>query len=306
MRARSVIVALVSGLVGLTACSSGADTPARIPATYADYVALGDSYSAGPLMSPAVKGAPVPCSRSQANYPGYLSTYLKVKKLTDVTCSSATTEDLYSSQSIRMGLPQNSGTRTPPQLDALSSSTDLVTLGIGGNDFSVFGQTLAALAAGTPIPTGVGKQAEEVQGRVVKAIDAIAKRAPRARILVVGYLRIAPTSGTCAQFPISAEEARLADRIEQQLNASLKKAAKATDVTYIDSYGISKGHDICAGDKAWVNGGRNVLFQAAALHPFRTGMNAVAREIYRTLTSRTPGNAPSNAILGKVPRTPVS
>ncbi len=303
MRARSLLVVLVSAAFALSACSSSDDSPKPTAATYANYVALGDSYSAGPLIAPAVKGAPVFCGRSTANYAGYLSDYLKVKSLTDATCSAATTADLYSSQSRRMGVTQNSGTATPPQLDALTNKTDLVTIGLGGNDNGLFESILVSLA-GTGNTTKQVNDAKALEATMTKALDAIRARAPQARIVVVGYLRVAPADGVCKDFPVSARKARQADAIERQINASLAAAAKSRQATFIDSYAISKGHDICAGSKAWVNGPQNALFRAAAYHPFRTGMNAVARQIYMTLTKQDPPKTPTEAALAAVNRTP--
>ncbi len=303
MRTRNTLAALVSTLVVLSACSSSSDKPSPEAAKYADYVALGDSYSAGPLIAPTVKEAPALCLRSQANYPGFLSSYLKVKKLTDVTCSGATTSDLYSSQSVRMGLPQNPANKTPPQLDALSSKTDLVTLGMGANDFSEFGKTFASLTAGEGIPPGANQQVQDVEKNLEIAIDAIAKRAPHARIMVIGYLRIAPDSGTCKVFPFSPAKSKIVNQMEQQLNGALEDAAKAKGATYVDSYTISTGHDVCAGDAAWVNGVNNIVFKAAFLHPFLEGMNGVARQIYLELTSEIAPKDASNGDLRRVPRT---
>ena len=301
MRARHALAVLVSALAVLSACSSSSEPSDPTGTKYADYVALGDSYSAGPLIAPAVKKAPVFCGRSQANYAGYLSTYLGVKSLKDATCSAATTEDLYSSQSIRVGYPQNSGTRTPPQLDALSKKTDLVTIGLGGNDFDLFQSILVSLAVEGDITKQLA-DAKSVAPLLEKAIDAIRKRAPHAKVVVVGYLRVAPADGVCKELPVSDSKAKQSDQIERQVNASLAKAAKTKRVTFIDSYAISKGHDICAGPEAWINGPNNAVFKAAAYHPFRAGMDAVARQIYLTLTGKVAPKSPGDVKLEKVPR----
>src|SRR4051794_32640984 len=96
------------------------DLPADI-----DYVALGDSYSAGPLVT-TIRSDPSGCVRSTDNYPAFLADWLSVGSYIDVTCSGADTDDLTGRQLML------DGNRTAPQLDALSTDTDLVTLGIGG------------------------------------------------------------------------------------------------------------------------------------------------------------------------------
>ncbi|MGH4000707.1 MAG: GDSL-type esterase/lipase family protein, partial [Pseudonocardiaceae bacterium] len=147
-RLRSVIAATltVGAVLGGTVAPAAAD-PARAPNTaersttaapaYQKYVALGDSFTAGPL----IPWNSTWCFRSNNNYPAWLATdlgiYYDAGKFTDVSCSSADTTNL--------SLPQP--TPTPelnlasqsPQLDAVTLDTDLVTLGMGGNDYGVFG-----------------------------------------------------------------------------------------------------------------------------------------------------------------------
>ena len=56
------------------------------------YVALGDSYSAGPLIPTTdLAGG---CARSDHNYPSLLADELDAKTFVDVTCSGAKTHDI--------------------------------------------------------------------------------------------------------------------------------------------------------------------------------------------------------------------
>src|SRR5437870_5654892 len=82
--------------------------------------------AAGPLIPDQV--ALAPCWRSNHNYPHEAADRLRVTTFRDVTCSSATTEN--------MTAPQDG---VPPQFDALSRDTTLVTLTIGGNDTGLAG-----------------------------------------------------------------------------------------------------------------------------------------------------------------------
>lgn len=326
---RRILTSVVLGcaLVTLAACSSTTASMPKPPVPFADYVALGDSFTAGPLIAPMAEGAPVTCVRSGANYPSYLASYLRVRTFTDASCSSAETSDLYASQSKRMGLGANAATDTPAQLDAVKPTTDLVTLGIGGNDFSLFSDVISQCANRGSTAAGKSpcrdsftqggvdlkmQDAKAVQGRIEKAIAAIGQRAPKARIVIVGYLRILPGNGGCTAMPLAPVDANWTDSIERQINTSLSKAvlsqavlsqaAKSADVTFVNSYALSKGHDACAGKKAWVNGTQTILFGAAAFHPFREGMNAVARQTYRTLTDKSPPKTPSVDQLAKIAR----
>lgn len=291
-------------------------SPEPIAPVFAQYVALGDSYTAGPLIAPQAKGSPPICGRSGGNYPSYLASYLGVTTLHDVSCSGAVTADLTSSQSTRMGLQDNASAAIPAQLNALKPSTDLVTLGIGGNDFDLFSGTIAACTLGNPDasttkrcgaraasgePDALAK-ARAVRAHVEKAIAGIRQRSPKAKIVVVGYLRLVPDNRTCATVAIAKGNVSRVNAIEQQLNASLKAAATGSGATFVDAYGLSKGHDICSGANAWVNGSQTLLFRAAAYHPFREGMDAVAGEAYRTLTGKTVPKSPSLEQLAKISR----
>src|SRR5215212_4550423 len=132
------VVALV-----LSGCTSSGDAsrPGQDPTTaspsrssapsgdaspaYAHYVALGDSYSAGPLIPTTdLAGG---CARSDHNYPSLVAQRLGVREFTDATCSGATTRDLAAEQH------PFEGSTIPPQLTSVTADTDLVTIGIGGN-----------------------------------------------------------------------------------------------------------------------------------------------------------------------------
>ena len=76
-----------------------------------------------------------------------LAKRLNVKRFRDATCGSATTTHFFKPQS---GLPVP-GTN-PPQFDRLTSRTDLVTVGIGGNDA---GFASAAISCLNLLPTNV-------------------------------------------------------------------------------------------------------------------------------------------------------
>ena len=316
---RRILTSVVLGcaLVTFSACSSTTASMPKPPVPFADYVALGDSFTAGPLIAPTAEGAPVTCARSGANYPSYLASYLRVRTFTDASCSSAETSDLYASQSKRVGLPANASTDAPAQLDVVRPTTDLVTLGIGGNDFSLFSDVITECVNRAPTTAGQSpcrdsftrdgidlkmQDAKAVQARIARAIAAIGQRAPKARIVIVGYLRILPGDGACPAMPLASVDANWTDSIERQINTSLSRAAKSADVTFVNSYALSKGHDACAGKQAWVNGAQTVLFRAAAFHPFREGMNAVARQAYRILTDKSPPKTPSVDRLARIAR----
>ncbi len=94
-----------------------------------DYVAMGSSFAAGPGIPPlqSSDGASA-CGRSAVNYPSIVAREIGAD-LTDVSCSGATTAHV---------LRDPQGAR-PPQIQAVTPDTRLVTITIGGNDVNYLG-----------------------------------------------------------------------------------------------------------------------------------------------------------------------
>lgn len=280
------VASLVAVLFVTTACWSGeaAEDSMLEPQTYGDlpvdidYVALGDSYSAGPLVT-TIRSDPSGCVRSTDNYPAFLAGWLSVETYTDVTCSAADTDDLTTRQNLL------DGKRAAPQLDALSADTDLVTLGIGGNDFSIF-STLIGCVDGCPatLEDRLLRDAGRVEQRVAGAVRTIAKRAPEAEVYVVGYPQVLPAEKTCAAVPLPPAQLATATRIADRLNESLRAGAESEGASYVDLDPASEGHDVCAGKSAWINGPQMRMGIAAPFHPMLAGMRGVAVEVFAAVT----------------------
>lgn len=296
MRARLVGTALAGALL-LGACSSPADPvdsedlaheaedlalPA--PAGVEKYVALGDSFTAAPLVPTTdLAGG---CFRSDGNYPSLVADRLDVAELVDVSCSGARTADLTDRQ------PTVRDASVPPQLRAVDRDTDLVTLGIGGNDFDLF-HTLVSTCSrlgledptGSPCADRLSERGDDlltrtgrIGDRVAQAVRRVQRRAPEATVVVVGYLRLAPEQGRCRDLPFAPGDYEYGDRVAEALNDALERAARRTEATFVDMHERSEGHDVCS-DEPWVNGHRTVQGEALAYHPFAEGMEAVAEEV---------------------------
>lgn len=294
------------GTLALACAVSSAVPAAGVPRSVAgehragvriDYVALGDSYSAGPLV-PTQRPDPASCLRSYNNYPAYLAGYLSVTTYRDVTCSGARVRDLTHSQITVVPGRYN----PPPQLDALSKATDVVTVGLGGNDFGLFSSvtsTCAALGPGDPLGApctayftnrrGVNtkyRDARRIQKHVAGGLTRIHAAAPNAMVYVVGYPRLLPKSGTCATVGFATGDYPFARKVEFLLNRSLRRAAAADTATYIGTYHDSLGHDACAGTQAWING-QKVTPTAAPYHPNQTGERGLGRTVFHHITGYT-------------------
>ncbi|HEU4515470.1 MAG TPA: SGNH/GDSL hydrolase family protein [Nocardioidaceae bacterium] len=299
--ARSLTPVLAVGLAALpllsatgpAAADDGDTAPASVK-VYDEYVALGDSYSAGPLV-PQQRPDPLGCLRSTNNYPAFLATYItSIRSFTDVTCSGAETTDLRKRQSTIVPGPSPA-----PQLDALTPSTDLVTLGIGGNDYGLFGSMISTCEeVASKDPDGAPcreyytvdgvdtkkRDARRIQPRVGRVVREILGRSPKADVFVLGYPRLLPEEGTCAEVPFAAGDYAWGNQIERILNRSIRRAAENNGATYVDLYPASLGHDACAGERAWINGSEIKPTEAASFHPYLEGMRGVSRAAYRQVT----------------------
>ena len=246
------------------------------------YVALGDSYTAAPGVpnTETTSG----CFRSDANYPSLIAAELDAASFDDVSCSGASTLSL-------VGAQQSGGTVVPAQFDALDEDTALVTISIGGNDNSLF-QTISTtcLTASQSAPNGsacrdqftaggtdqLADSVAQIATRVTSAVTGVHDRAPNAEVLLVGYPQPVPKDGGCAALPLSPDDAAYVRGVITSLDDALEQAAADADATYIDVLTASKGHDVCAGDDAWVQGVQTDLNAAIALHPFAAEQRAVA------------------------------
>lgn len=262
-------LALALLLGGCSEDAPSADLPAPTPTTAEaeaapTYVALGDSYTAAPLITEAT--ADDGCLRSSTNYPQLVAADLGYE-LTDVSCSGATSENLVSPQTTTAG-------QVPAQLDVVTSETDLVTLGMGGNDGGVFTRLVACGTSGDPTCGGLESAIDELGDHLVQAIEQVRTAAPDADVVVVGYPRILGAK-TCDALPLpAADVARLA-ALNERISTVQRTAAQEAETTYVDLYAASEGHDVCS-RKPWVNGLESVPGVGLALHPLAAGQRAAA------------------------------
>ena len=285
--AAAVAAVLVAGSVTSTAT---AFAPA---AKYTKYVALGDSYTSAPLV-PLPELLSLGCLRSISNYPKQLAAQLQVTAFADVSCGGADTTNMTQPQATPLGT-------FPPQFNALTADTDLVTLGIGGNDFSVFGDIVGTCPglrdndpAGAPCKqhfTVDGKDTladkiAQTQVRITDVVNGIRQRSPKATIALIGYPKIAPEKGTCpAILPFADGDYAYLYSIEQKLNQAVENAAKAGGALYVDTFGPSTGHDACAPEgQAWIQGKDINLLRALNYHPRYEGQAGVTALTFKKLT----------------------
>jgi lysophospholipase L1-like esterase len=237
-RGRALLTVFISMLV-LAAPASAAT----------EYVSLGDSYAAGPLIPLQVQ--PFGCLKSNNNYANLAARDLGFA-LTDASCSGAETEDMTNPQGVDPDGPN------PPQFNSLTAETDVVTIQIGGNDIgfsSIAEDCTSSSPEGTPcqdryVHDGRDEISERIQAAaplVAAVLQGIHARSPDARVLFVNYAAILPDTGPGCwpQMPITEGDVPYVRAKQKELNAMVAAQAAANATEVIDWYTASIGHDAC-------------------------------------------------------------
>lgn len=248
-----------------------------------EYVALGDSFSAGegvePFSPPTGTNG---CHRSELAYARLLDAnpWLNLRLQSFRACSGASTADVIHGRN-----------GEPSQLEALGENTDIATITIGGNDigFAEFAAAcvdpLSDCEAGSAsynesmsriqneLPAALHRLFTEIQGRI----------GSQTRVLVVGYPHLVlPGSsafGTCAY--LSAEEKATISAVTTMLNNTIQvvvgragpqfefvNAAETLDGIPVSPFA---GHELCRED-SYFNGA--MLPIEYSFHPNRKGQAA--------------------------------
>jgi hypothetical protein len=253
----------------------------------ADWVGLGDSYAAGPLI-PNQSLQPLGCLRSSRNF-AHLAAARVGMSLADVSCSGAETGDMTSAQSTDAGT-------NPPQFNALSAATKVVSLQIGGNDIG-FTEILENCVTYNPFSHPcqdryVVNGRDEISARIAAAAPKVAavlagikSRSATARVLVVNYAAILPESGRGCwpQVPLAYADVPYLRAKEHELNAMIATQASAAGATLVDDFTPSVSKNACqSSGTRWVE--PLVPTNAAApFHPNARGEAGVADAVVSAL-----------------------
>jgi lysophospholipase L1-like esterase len=303
-----LLTAAVMAALALTATATGAAQAADA----GPYVALGDSYTAGPFVLNQY-GTPIGCARSDHNYPSLVRAAIGAPVFRDESCSSATTKHMTEPQSVLGG-------NHAPQFGALSADAALVTIGIGGNDVGLVGAAVGCVKLGLLAPTGTAcrssfatpaggdrlvDQIAASAPKIAATLQGIHARAPQARVLIVGYPDVAPRNGKgCYPLvPLSDDDITYLDEMLRRTNAMIAEQAAANDAEYVDTYTDSIGHDACTlPPTRWFEGVVPTM-PAYPVHPNALGEASMARSVLRVLGLPRP--APSLGLLQRVQRSVV-
>ncbi len=216
----------------------GAGNPSTAASTV-HYVALGDSYSSG-VGAGDYDSSSGNCDRSANAYPEQWADGNAPASFTSVACSGATTSDVLSSQ-----------------VPALSASTTLVSITIGGNDagFSSVMETCVLESDSSclsAISSAESFIASTLPGRLNTVLRTIRTDAPSAKIVVLDYPDLYDLSRSNTCIGLSTTKRTALNQGADDLDGAISAAAKNNGDTFADVRGQFSGHEICDSD-SWLN-----------------------------------------------------
>jgi lysophospholipase L1-like esterase len=235
--------ALVAAVVALLALAGAA---------YAEnYVAMGDSYSAGNGVNSTNLDSS--CHRNTYAYP-YLLAQQRGSALTFVACSGAKTGDIVNTQAARA-----------------TASTNLVTLTIGGNDVGFTNLIIACTTLGcqSQINSSNSQITNQLPAKLDAAYNAIRSHAPSARVVVAGYGRPFAHRTCLSATGISLNEEDQLDALTDHLDSVIQTRALAHGFAYADPNPYWSGHDVCS-SSAFTNG-LTLTHTSDSYHPTKAG-----------------------------------
>jgi len=219
-------------------------------ASASQYVALGDSYSAG-VGSRVFYEESGECKRSPDAF-GPKIAAAKGYTLNFEACSGAKTPEV-----------------NEKQLGKLSSSTALVTITIGGNDagFSnvMLNCALYYFTCGSAISEADEFIAKKLPGLLETTYKDIRAKATAAQVIVLGYPKLFTKEGkTCnVNFLTSGNEKKINESAEK-IDAVIKARAEALKFTFVNPTSAFEAHAVCASEE-WLNGQSDPLSES--YHP---------------------------------------
>jgi lysophospholipase L1-like esterase len=234
LRYRLLLVPVAAAAAALPALASGAVAHAQ---SSVHYVALGDSYSSGLGAGDEGDGS---CDQSPNAYTALWAQQNDPASYVTEACSGATTSDVISSQ-----------------LSALSSSTSLVSITIGGNDvgFSSVMET-CVLDSTSSCVSAIDQAESEMKSTLPGALDTtfadINADAPNARVVVLDYPELYDLSQSSGCIGLSTTDRTDLNQAADELDDTIQTAAQTEGDTFADVRSQFDGHQICDSD-SWLH-----------------------------------------------------
>jgi lysophospholipase L1-like esterase len=227
-------------------------------ATVVNYVALGDSYSSGVGAGGAISSSGS-CDRSTNAYSALWAAAHAPASYTSVACSGATTSSVNSSQ-----------------LSALSTSTTLVSITIGGNDAGFSNIMSTCVLQGTSACVSAVQSAEgfaqnTLPGLLDTTYNGIRSHAPNARVVVLGYPVFYQLNVTLCIGLSETSRSKIDEGINL-IDGVMSSAAGRHGFVFGDVRSIFVGHQLCSGGTKWLHA-LNFTDLNESYHPTAAGQS---------------------------------
>jgi lysophospholipase L1-like esterase len=231
-------------------------SPAANAAAVVNYVALGDSYSSGVGAGDYISSSGS-CDRSSLAYPEQWADAHSFASFVSVACSGATTADVLGSQ-----------------VSALSASTTLVSITIGGNDagFSSVMETCVLESTSSCVKAVTAAEAyvaDELPVRLDTTLQTIKDDAPYAKIVVLGYPDLYDLSKSGSCIGLSTADRTVLNQGAGDLDSALAAAAATEGDTFADVRREFGGHEICD-SSSWLHS-VDIFSISSSYHPTAAG-----------------------------------
>jgi lysophospholipase L1-like esterase len=270
---------LAGCLLALAGCATTTSQLAHTIPPGSRYVSLGSSYAAGARIGKLVPGTPQRCGRTENNYAHLLAARMRLD-LIDASCGGATTAHILG--------PRN---ELPAQIDAVTPDTRLVTVTIGGNDLNYVRNLMIATCgrvpgmmppAGRDCPPTIWPSESDytLLGQHLREVaQKVRRRAPKAELVFVDYVRILPDVGGCAALPLDEAQMASARETIRRMAEITAQSAKAEGATLLSAGELSRGHDACSAEP-WSAGYPG---NPATWHPTAAGHAGIAAALAERL-----------------------
>lgn len=221
------------------------------------YVALGDSYSSG-VGAGSYTSESGSCDRSTNAYSALWNSAHHPSSYVSVACSGATTANVNSSQ-----------------LSALSASTGLVSITIGGNDVGFSNIMQTCILEGTSscvaaVNAAESKAQTSLPGLLDTTYTNIHSHAPNAQVVVLDYPVFYDTSQYFCIGLSGTSRAKIDEGINM-VDGIIKTAVAGHGFSFGDVRAGFTGHQICDGS-SWLHS-LNYLDITESYHPTAPGQS---------------------------------
>lgn len=271
-----------------------------------EYVALGDSYTAGtgadtvPGMVPGPFVPAFPCEQTPYGYVDLVDRAESVDLEANAACHGALLTERAQPGNVPSVLHQIAALASTR---ALSDKTDLISMTAGANDVGV-NRVLFACATSTAAACAEAFRAAAaampaVGAQLVHTFAAIQKKAPHARIVILGYPRLFNPAAGAAVIPV--ENQILVNQGAVLMNATIASAAARanalfrTNVQYVDVTAKFAGHEVNTAHPwiffaAFPDANQTLQLDPRSFHPNQAGHSAYAHALLAAVAHTRSGH----------------